>query len=371
MERGVVHVTGLGCVSPLGAGVPALVAALAAGEGRIRPLPLPPGAGRGACLAGAAADFGEMARRYLPPGLRRKMARFSLLAAAAAGEALESAGLEPGAGARTGVALATAFGSTGRSDEFFQDFLREGPRHVNPGLFPETVPNAPAGQCALAFGLLGPNLALCRLSLSSELALAAALDLLAAGAADRVLVLGVEELAPALLAGLAAAGVLKRPEEAAGDGVRLSGRTLPGEAAAALVLERGEALRGRGGRSLAVIEQVEALGGGLRAPRFHRVEAAAGAVLDRLLAGSPPPAVVAAGTFVAAADRGLASALARRLPGQTPVAVPEYATGHLFGAGLLRVLVAVLALGGAEVPARVLEALPPDPAPPGGDRILA
>src|SRR5699024_7082985 len=59
--------------------------------------------------------------------------------------------------------------------------------------FPYTTPNAPAGECAVAFGLTGPSFAVGCGPHGGLEALAVAADLVRGGVADRIVVVAVDE----------------------------------------------------------------------------------------------------------------------------------------------------------------------------------
>jgi len=330
------------------------VSALAAGARGITNVELPAESRHDRCLAGQLTDFREQAQRFIPAAQRRRMTRLSQMAAAAAGQALEAAGLLQGSSNGLGLVLGTAFGSSGRSEQFYQELLSKGARLVNPGLFPETVPNAAAGQLAILYGLQGPNCTVCEQAVSSETALQLAGDMLQAGMADRFLVVGVEEASPALLKGLDSLELL-RNTEAEPDGLTLSGRTIPGEAAVACVIE-SQAATARQAFPLARLRDIRLGGQAVRRPKYFRVGSSLKKGLADLQAdwGDLGRTAVMSGSFLEPVDREHWSALADCLGPDAQICVPEYATGHLMGAGLLRCLTGVMALQGLPVPLRSL-----------------
>lgn len=98
-----------------------------------------------------------------------------------------------GAGIVAGHALATL-----DTNEGFDRKKRErGPRFVDPRVFPATSPNAVAGECAIPFGLTGPGFAVSAGLGGAGEALARASELVAAGDADRIVVVGVDDGGPA------------------------------------------------------------------------------------------------------------------------------------------------------------------------------
>ncbi len=73
--------------------------------------------------------------------------------------------------------------------------LRErGPRFVEARRFPYTSPNAVAGECGMAFGLRGPAFTVGAGLHAGVEALAAAADLIAAGDAERMIVVAVDDI---------------------------------------------------------------------------------------------------------------------------------------------------------------------------------
>jgi 3-oxoacyl-(acyl-carrier-protein) synthase len=98
-----------------------------------------------------------------------------------------------GAGVVAGYALATL----DTNELFNRRLLDKGPRWVDPRLFPATTPNAGAGQIAIALGLTGPNFAVCSGLASGLEALTVAAELVAAGDAERILVVAADDAGPA------------------------------------------------------------------------------------------------------------------------------------------------------------------------------
>lgn len=98
-----------------------------------------------------------------------------------------------GAGVVAGYVLA----SLDTNDTFNQRILNKGARYVDPRLFPATSPNSGAGHCAIAFGLKGPNFAVCSGTGGPFDALTAAAELIASGDADRMIVIAADESGPA------------------------------------------------------------------------------------------------------------------------------------------------------------------------------
>jgi 3-oxoacyl-[acyl-carrier-protein] synthase II len=352
-----IYISGMGCLTAYGPVLGDLVLGLASHSAMTKILPLGKGAVPVSC--GTLAEFKEALAPYAAPLLRRKMSRLSKMAVTAAGKALSASGLLEYDHADCGVVLGTAFGSTAQSDLFYGDLLTKGALKVNPGYFPETVPNAPAGQVSIIFGLQGANTTICQQALSSEHALALASDLLASGMARRMVVVGVEEMSPALLGGLQACGQLQKWTSSCPDELCLSGhRTRVGEAAVALILETKESLAGRGGHALARLLDVVTAGAAAWPAVYHEVAPA----LKRMVAGLDRndcgliDAVIAGTSFIKEVDTSHLATLAQLLGPDIAAVLPEYGTGNVMGAGLLRTALAVALVSGSKLPCRSLGA---------------
>lgn len=126
----------------------------------------------------------------------RSMNRVTALAVATVGDLLADTGCQTGAG--TGLVLGTTTGSVESMVEFTRSSLTAArPYQVDPALFPNTVMNCAAGQCAIRHGLRGPNATLAGGHTTGLQALAYTGRLLRSGRAQRVLAGAAEELSPA------------------------------------------------------------------------------------------------------------------------------------------------------------------------------
>lgn len=168
------------------------------------------------------------------------LVRLTIAAVAQLRDALAEAGqgtLE-GAGILVGHGLATI----DTNATYLARIRAAGAGRGEPRRFPYTTPNAPASECAVAFGLLGPAFAVGGGPHGGIEALAVAADLVRGGVASRMLVVGVDEagegsrrLAPQTRPGVVALLVAAEPLSARLEAwsVRLPAKLLAGASLAA------------------------------------------------------------------------------------------------------------------------------------------
>jgi len=139
-----VVITGVGAVTPLGVGARALIERWAAGECGIED-------GEGRCT-----DFDPAA--FMDRKSARRAARFAQLALAASAEALDQAGWDDGAPVapeRAGCVIGTGIGGLQTIEDQHDVLAEKGAGAVSPLGIPMLMPNAAAGQVAMAHGLKG------------------------------------------------------------------------------------------------------------------------------------------------------------------------------------------------------------------------
>jgi 3-oxoacyl-[acyl-carrier-protein] synthase II len=343
-DRRRVVITGMGAISPLGVGAPALFDRWVAGEAGIED-------GEGACRDFEAGDF--LSRKEL-----RRADRFTQLGAAAGDLAVADAGWgegddKPYAGERVGCVIGTGIGGLEIFEQQHQVLLERGPKATSPLGIPMLMSNAAAAAVSMRHGLKGPTYATVSACAASAHALGDALRMIQAGDADAVVAGGCEAtLTPFARACFGAMGAvsptgISRPFDARRDGFVM------GEGAGALVLEEAEAAEARGARILAELK-----GYASTADAFHlTAPEPSGDVASRAItlalrdAGATPHDVAyvnAHGTSTplndAAETKALKSALgddARRVP----VSSTKSAIGHLLGAaGAVEAVATVLTL---------------------------
>jgi len=140
--------------------------------------------------------------------------RPSLLCLGAISSLLQSQALTAEARKSCGVIVGT-MSATLEVNELFAARLRErGPRGAEPRRFPATSPNLAPGRAAIAFGLQGPNFSVGAGPAAALEALLLGIELLAAGDAESLLVLAVEDVGPVVRDVFTAAG-LPPPEPGA------------------------------------------------------------------------------------------------------------------------------------------------------------
>jgi nodulation protein E len=190
-----VAVTGLGAVSALGTGVPVLLAAMGAGRCGIGSIASFDTARLGVKIAAEIPDFDPAAhfdRRQLQ--MLDRNAQLALVAAREAMRGVDLANLVP---TRGGVVLAAAMGQTTLDDAYLA-LYSQGANRLPPLTVPRSMPNAPASQVAMAFGLQGPCFATASacasaahaIGLAGQMIRSGMLDLVVCGGSDASLCLG-------------------------------------------------------------------------------------------------------------------------------------------------------------------------------------
>ncbi|HEX9822450.1 MAG TPA: beta-ketoacyl-[acyl-carrier-protein] synthase family protein [Methylomirabilota bacterium] len=342
-----VVVTGLGAVSPFGAGVKAYWAGLAAGACAIRPLTL---VDTGAFRCRIAAEVPD-----LPDGSPRR-SRADRLALAAAIEALDDAGLGRRECAEAALIVGAVGGGMLEAEEWYWARAR-GER--TPGwaaALRAILPGAHAEMLGHRLGLGGPRHTVVTACSSGAVALAEAAELIADGVADVAVAGGVDAMTRLCFMGFNALKLLDpepcRPFDRDRRGMSI------GEGAAFVVLEAAERARARGARAYA-----ELAGHGMTTDAYHVTapqpegDGMVRAMRAALAAGGVEPAAIgyanAHGTATPQNDRIEARAIARVFgDGRLLVSATKSMIGHtMAAAGSLEAVATILAL--------VYETIPP------------
>jgi 3-oxoacyl-[acyl-carrier-protein] synthase II len=357
-ERRRVVVTGLGAVTPLGGDAASSWDAALAGRSGVGPVTRFDAAAQPVRIA--AEVRAPLDTSSIPPKELRRLDRFVLLAALAAGEALRDADLACGPAApseRVGVAIGSGIGGVDTLLENHR-LLLAGERKLSPFFIPMTIANMAAGWVAIRHGLRGPNLCTTTACSSGAHAIGEAARLIERGDADAMLAGGSEAVVNELvMAGFAALRALStrndeparasRPFDAERDGF------VVGEGAAVLVLEALDHARARGATPKAELAgwAAGADAGHIAAPDESGGGAArcmSAALADAGVAASEVGYVNAHATATPAGDRAEARAIRRVLGAAAelvPVSSTKSMTGHLLGAaGAVEALFCVRAL---------------------------
>jgi nodulation protein E len=187
-----VVITGQGCVSALGNSAVQTWAAMREGRAGIGPLTGLDDAGLRTPVAAQAKGF--QALDHFDEKRLVLLDPVSQMALVAAREAVAQSGLrfEGEAGERTAVIIGTGIGGASTQDQMAQRLYGERNPRVHPMAIVRVMPNAPASQISLEFGLRGPVFAVASACASSNHALGQALMLIQSGAADAALAGGAE-----------------------------------------------------------------------------------------------------------------------------------------------------------------------------------
>jgi 3-oxoacyl-[acyl-carrier-protein] synthase II len=353
-----VVVTGVGCVTPLGADAEATWDALVRGVSGIGPLEGDEFAALPSRVAGSVR--GPVDPGAVDPKERRRLDRVILFALAAAREAFASSGLRAGdfEPERAGVAVGSAIGGLSTLLANHVTYLSGGPRRVSPFAIPMALANMPGAYVAIKHGLRGPNFAHVSACASGSHAIGEASRAIERGDVDVMLAGGAEATTvPFVVAGFAMMQALSRRNDEPARASRPFDLERDGfvmaEGAGVLVLEEEAHARARGARIRAAL-----LGYGASADAQHIAapdEDGAGAraclaraLRDADLAPGDVHYVNAHATSTPVGDRSEARAI-RAVFGAAadslPVSSTKSMTGHLLGAaGAVEALFCVRAL---------------------------
>jgi 3-oxoacyl-[acyl-carrier-protein] synthase II len=342
-----VVVTGLGAVSPFGAGVKTFWAGIAAGACAMRPITLIESDGFRCQIAAEVPDG--------VAGSRRR-SRADRLALAAAREALDDAGLSNDD--RLGTALVVGAVGGGMLEAETWHWRRRGRAargHASIGALRSILPSSHAETLGSRLHLGGPRETLVTACSSGAASLAVAAEMIADGIVDVALAGGADALTRICFMGFNALKLLDpapcRPFDRDRKGMSI------GEGAAFLVLEEATRARARGARGYA-----ELAGAGMTTDAFHVTaphpdgDGMARAMRTALARGRVAPGDVgyvnAHGTATLQNDRIEAGALrAVFAEGRVLVSSTKSMIGHtMAAAGSLEALATVLALVHGVVP---------------------
>ncbi|MBX3581526.1 MAG: beta-ketoacyl-ACP synthase II [Rhizobiaceae bacterium] len=273
-----VVVTGMGLVSPLGAGVEHSWKELLSGRSactRIDRFDVTDYAAKIAHSVprgdGSKGTFNP--ENVMEPKELRKITDFIVYGIAAADEALKDSGWEPKTEAErcaTGVLMGSGIGGLDGIAENAIILKERGPRRISPFFVPANIINLISGQVSIRHGLKGPNHAVVTACSTGAHAIGDASRLIMFGDADVMVAGGAEApITPLGVAGFAACRALSTdyndtPEKASRPYDRDRDGFVLGEGAGAVVLEELEHAKARGARIYA-----EIVGYGLTGDAYH------------------------------------------------------------------------------------------------------
>lgn len=357
-----VVVTGIGPVTPVGAGLEAFWTNLLEGRSGISRIQNIDASELPVKIAGEIHDF--EAERWMVPKEIRRTDRAVHFAIAASRLAWQDAGEPAVDAARTGVFFSTGIGGLASLLQQHRVFLERGADRVSPFMVPMLMPNAAAGHVAMAFGFTGPNECITTACAAGGHAVGEAYRSIRDGLADVCLAGGTEATILGLtVAGFAQMQALSRrnddPEHASRPFDRDRDGFVLSEGAGALVLEEADRAAGRGARVYA-----EMAGYGASADAYHitapepegrgAIQAMQACLED---AGEPPEAIGyinAHGTSTPLNDAAETRAMKKVLGDhayRTAVSSTKSMTGHMLGAaGAVEAAVAAMVVHEGAIP---------------------
>ena len=366
-----VVVTGMGCVSGLGANKTTTWDSLVAGKSAICPMSVSPDGQRELSFTGPAAPavanaLHNLAARYEEKQLNVDL--FSNFAAAATLEALEDAGLWRDEAKLSDAAIiyGSASGGNAATEAGYLRLFFSRLANVHPMTIPRLMASAGASHLSMLFGIRGHCLAISSACASSAHAIGEAMHFIRSGRSSIVITGGSDaSLTFGSLQGWKALQAMA-PDMCRPFSIDRKGMVL-GEGAATLVLEEEEHALKRGAHIYA-----EVAGAGSTSDAGHltqpNAERAAAAIKDALgdaqLEEDEPVLISAHGTGTRLNDRSEASAFRLAYPSSLSkhvVIATKSAHGHMLGAtGAMEFVIAILALTKKVAPP-VLGFLGPDP----------
>ncbi|MBI5430804.1 MAG: beta-ketoacyl-ACP synthase II [Nitrosomonadales bacterium] len=269
MSKRRVVVTGLGIISPVGIGIPAVWQNIVAGKSGISRISHFDASAMAAQIAGEVKDFD--ATQFLSAKEVRRMDRFIHFGLVAGMEAFKDSGLEVTElnSERIGVNIGSGIGGLPMIEDTHNDYLAAGPRKISPFFIPGTIINMISGNLSVMYGLKGPNLAMVSACTTGTHCIGESARIIEYGDADVMIAGGSEATISALaVGGFSSARALStrnddpatasRPWDKDRDGFVM------GEGAGVLVLEEYEHAKARGARIYA-----ELAGYGMSGDAYH------------------------------------------------------------------------------------------------------
>ena len=200
-------VTGMGAVTPIGAGVEEYWTNLTGGVCGVGPITRFDPSALAVRIAAEVREFHP--ERHMPKPLIGQTDAFTQYAYVAAAEAL--GGTLPAEPERTGIVMGTALAGVATTANTQEVLTNAVHKNVGPRFVPRILGNIAAAQISIAHDIRGPSLTLSTACASGGDAVAAGASLLLSDEADAVLVVGAESiLCPLVIYSLSNAHALSR-----------------------------------------------------------------------------------------------------------------------------------------------------------------
>ncbi|MCM1120871.1 MAG: beta-ketoacyl-ACP synthase II [bacterium] len=267
MSRRVV-VTGMGAVTPIGVGVKAFWEGITQDRIGFAPITRFDASAYKCRLAAEVKDFNP--EDYMDKKSARRMELFCQFAVAAAGEALQDAGLdmEKEDAYMVGCSIGSGIGSLQAIEREYGRLLEKGPSRVAPLFVPLMISNMAAGNVSIAYGLKGKSLNVVTACATGTNSIGEAFRAIQYGDADVMVAGGTEgAVTPIGIAGFTSLTALSDSTDPARCSLPFdkdrSGFVM-GEGAGVVVLEELEHARKRGAHIYA-----EVLGYGCSSDAYH------------------------------------------------------------------------------------------------------
>lgn len=344
-------ITGLGAVTPLGNNVESYWHNLITGKCGVGQISRFDTSRLPVHIAAEVRDFDISV--HLPASVARSSSLFMAYAYAAAQEALEHSALDLASKShKVGICMGTAMAGVEDVAKSGADYELNHSGRISPHLVPRVIANMATAHLAIQLGIKGPGMTLSTACSAGSDAVICAAQMLLAGDAEAVIVMGGESiLSPPIVSSLAQARALSRRNEIPAEASRpfdleRDGFVI-GEGGGAIVLETEDHARRRGATILASL-----CGWGNSLDAFHITapdpegNGAAACMKTALHKADLNPEDIgyinAHGTSTQLGDKAETEAVkkvfgSRHAP---PISSTKGATGHLMGAGGLTELIA-------------------------------
>lgn len=346
MEFKRVVITGMGCVTPIGADIDGFWNSLQNGICGIGPITRFDASEHSSKIAAEVKDFNP--EDYMDRRDARHTDRFAQLSVAASKMAIEDSKIDinESNADRIGVLIGSGIGGCDTWSDQQITLYTKGPRRVSPYFVPMLISDMAAGMVSIIYGAKGPNLAITTACASGTHSIGEAFRIIQRGEADAMIAGGAEAVINSLaMAGFCSAKALStrnddplrssRPFDLNRDGFVM------GEGAGTIVMESLEFALARGAKIYG-----EIVGFGMTGDAFHITqpapggEGAARSMAMALKGADITPDMVnyinAHGTSTEANDK-LETAAIKKVFGdnaqKVAISSTKSMTGHLLGAG--------------------------------------